>query len=87
MNISNVVAVDLMYSSLRSPQTLQSLTRRAVVTSLRGSPGHAVELLPVPPPIKDFLLFCDLDAEAMIKQYEDTMDHVSNNGSANVLVI
>jgi len=87
LNISNVVAVDLMYSSLRSPQTLQSLTRRAVVTSLRGSPGHAVELLPVPPPIKDFLLFCDLDAEAMIKQYKDTMDHVSNNGSANVLVI
>ena len=49
--------------------------------------GSAVELLPVPPPIKDFLLFCDLDAEAMIKQYKDTMDHVSNNGSANVLVI
>ena len=49
--------------------------------------GRAVELLPVPPPIKDFLLFCDLDAEAMIKQYKDTMDHVSNNGSANVLVI
>ena len=39
LNISNVVAVDLMYSSLRSPQTLQALTRRAVVTSLEGSPG------------------------------------------------
>ena len=39
LNISNVVAVDLMYSSLRSPQTLQALTRRAVVTSLKGSPG------------------------------------------------
>jgi len=87
LNISNVVAVDLMYSSLRSPQTLQALTRRAVVTNLKESPGSAVELLPVPPPIKDFLLFCDLDAEAMIKQYKDTMDHVSNNGSANVLVI
>merc|ERR1719391_1306905 len=80
LNISNVVAVDLMYSSLRSPQTLQALTRRAVVASLEGSPGPAVESLPVPPPIKDFLLFCDLDTEAMIKQYKDTVDHVSNNG-------
>ena len=85
-------------------QTLQTLTRRAVVTSLKGSPGDlkyanlfqisklkllgsAVELLPVPPPIKDFLLFSDMNAEAMIKQYEDTMEHVSNNGSSNVLVI
>ena len=39
LNISNVVAVDLMYSSLRSPKTLQTLTRRAVVASLKGSPG------------------------------------------------
>ena len=46
-----------------------------------------MESLPVPPPIRDFLLFCDLDTDAMIKQYKDTMDHVSDNGSSNVLVI
>ena len=46
-----------------------------------------MESLPVPPPIRDFLLFCDLDTDAMIKQYKDTMDHVSDNMSSNVLVI
>ena len=39
LNIANVVAVDLMYSNLRTPQTLQSLTRRAVVAALKGNPG------------------------------------------------
>jgi len=87
MNISNVVAVDLMYSSLRTPCSLQSLARREVVTSLKDNPGRALDSLPVPPLIKDFLLFCDLDVEAMVQQYKDTMDHVSDNGSANILVL
>ena len=39
LNIANVVAVDHMYSNLRTPQTLQSLTRRAVVAALKGNPG------------------------------------------------
>ena len=47
LNISNVVAVDLMYSSLRSPLTLQTLTRRTVVTSLRGSPGDIKRICPI----------------------------------------
>merc|ERR1711937_542638 len=52
MNISNVVAVDLMYSSLRTPCSLQSLARREVVTSLKDNPGRALDSIPVPPLIK-----------------------------------
>ena len=76
-----------MYQALRTPQSLQRLARAAITSRLQQPPKVALASLEVPGPIRDYLLYSDLDVEAMVQEYRDTMDHVSQQGNPNVLVV
>ena len=87
LNIRQVVVVDRMYQALRTPQSLQRLARAAITSRLQQPPKVALVRLEVPGPIRDYLLYSDLDVEVMVQEYRDTMDHVSQQGTPNVLVV
>ena len=85
LSIDKLVVIDQMYQNLKTPKSLQELSRNQVHASLSSTPRDAIRQLRVPSQIQRYLLYEDIDVGEMIKEYTDTIDHVNENGVSNII--
>lgn len=85
LSIDNLIVIDKMYKDLRTPKSLQKLSRNVVLKNLQEKPLTAISKLNVPAQIVNYLLFRDVNVESMIKDYKETIDHINENGVSNII--
>jgi len=85
LSIDNLVIIDKMYKDLKQTKSLQKLSRNSVLKSLQEKPITGIPKLKLPAQIVDYLLFKDVDVEAMMKDYKETIDHINDNGVSNII--
>jgi len=85
LNISHLVVIDKMYKNLKCPKKLQELARNSLHKNMQEPPISALEKLKLPKQIQSYMLFCDVDVNAMIKDYKDTIDQINDNGVSNII--
>jgi len=71
--------LDKIYKDLKTPKSLQSLTRSRVFKCLNVPPMQAFESLGLPYQIVKYLLFGDVDVHGMIQDYKTSVEFIQEN--------
>ena len=85
LSIDSLVVIDKMYKDLKKTKSLQQLSRNTVLKHLHEKPLTAISKLKLPAQIGNYLLFRDVDVDAMIADYKETIDHINDNGVSNII--
>ena len=85
LSIDSLVVIDKMYKDLKKTKSLQQLSRNTVLKHLQEKPLTAISKLKLPAQIGNYLLFRDVDVDAMIADYKETIDHINDNGVSNII--
>jgi len=85
LSIDNLTVIDKMYKNLRRPKKLQELSRNSIHKALGKNPIETLPKLNLPKQIHDYMLFCDVNVDDMIKDYKETVEYINDNGVSNVV--